>query len=519
MFLLAVSLTTAHSQEGRKNESHYDSRALSHYMDGDLYLMRGDFVAAAAAFEHALSFDSSSSTIYLSLGEALLGQDQLERAVWAGEKALQLEPKDPLVFEFLARVSIARKEPSHAIEYLDQWSALDPLNLDPLFEKADLLMRQNQYGEALDTYFMIYDRDRVQQQVLPRAGEIAISIGDYERAYQAYSRLYGIRSDDVRIARAYAEISVRTERYREAIQAYEQLQQKGEATLSNTLQLGWLYLRENNLDQARSLLVPLIDDGNRQWDLLSLTGHIAERISDYELLERISLLLVEVYPDSVQGYTTLAIARNYLDNEAGAVQILTNALERFPSNTDVNYLMGNLYFGLEDYSKAEYHLIIALDGSPRASYIQHLLATTWSSMGKYYPSDSLYEVVLKADDQDAVVLNNYAYSLAERTNVHKEKLRYARRLSRKSLSMQPDNPAFLDTYGWINYRLGKYRTARKYIIKSLDIRPDHPVVVEHLGEVYLQLGDEVSADKYFQMAQQIRKRESPPIVRAPENKE
>ena len=140
-------------------------------------------------------------------------------------------------------------------------------------------------------------------------------------------------------------------------------------------------------------------------------------------------------------------------------------------------------------------------------------------MGKYYPSDSLYEVVLKADDQDAVVLNNYAYSLAERTNVHKEKLRYARRLSRKSLSMQPDNPAFLDTYGWINYRLGKYRTARKYIIKSLDIRPDHPVVVEHLGEVYLQLGDEVSADKYFQMAQQIRKRESPPIVRAPENKE
>jgi tetratricopeptide (TPR) repeat protein len=519
LFLLAATLTTVHGQEIGIEESHYDSRALSHYMDGDLYMMQGDFAAATAAFERALSYDSSSATIYLSLGEAVLGQGQLDRAQWAGEKARLLEPDDPLAYEFLARTAIAQKEPDRAIQYLDKWAALDPINLDPLFEKADLLLRHNKYGEAIDTYLTIYDRDRVQQQVLPRAGEIAISIGDFERAYEAYNRLYGIRPDDVGIARAYAEISVRTERLKEAVEVYEHLQSKGQATLANTLQLAWLHLREKNLERAQTLLIPLIDQGNRQWDLLSLSRHVAERISDYEQLERVSTLLIEVYPDSVHGYTTMAIARNYLDNETGALEILEKALQRFPRNPDINYLIGNLYFSQEYFSKAELHLMIALDGSPEASYIQHLLATTWSSMGKYQTSDSLYEVVLLADEKDAVVLNNYAYSIAERLNAPRTQLRYARRLSRRSLSIQPENPAFLDTYGWINYRLTKYRTARKYIAKSLEIRPDHSVVLEHLAEVYLRLGDEILADKYFQMAQEVRERESPPMVRAPENEE
>ncbi|MFC1535552.1 tetratricopeptide repeat protein [Candidatus Neomarinimicrobiota bacterium] len=518
LFLLAASFTTVHSQEAGK-DSHYDGKALSHYMDGDLYMMQGDFAAAAAAFERALSYDSSSATIYLSLGEAVLGQGQLDRARRAGEKARQLEPDDPMAYEFLARTAIAKKEPDRAIEYLDKWAALDPMNLDPLFEKADLLLRHNKYGEAIDTYLTIYDRDRVQQQVLPRAGEIAVSIGDFERAYEAYHRLYGIRPDDVRIARTYAEISVRTERLKEAVEVYEALQSKGQATLANSLQLAWLHLREKNFERAQTLLNPLIDQGNRQWDLLSISRHVAERISDYEQLERISTLLIEVYPDSVHGYTTMAIARNYLDNETGALEILENALQRFPKNPDINYLIGNLYFSQEYFSKAELHLMIALDGSPEASYIQHLLATTWSSMGKYQISDSLYEVVLQADEKDAVVLNNYAYSIAERLNAPKQQLRYARRLSRRSLSIQPENPAFLDTYGWINYRLTKYRTAQKFIAKSLEIRPDHSVVLEHLGEVYLQLGDKIEADKYFKMAQEVRERESPPMVRASEKED
>ncbi|UCH11598.1 MAG: tetratricopeptide repeat protein, partial [Fidelibacterota bacterium] len=221
-------------------EKQYDSRALSHYLDADLYMMQGDYQAAAAAYQHALQYDSSSATIYLGLGEALLHQGEYERSRQAGEKARELQPEDPLVYEFLVRHATATEDAEGALKYLDTWAQLEPANLDPLFRKAGLYLKLNKFPEAIDTYLAIYDRDPLQEQVLPRAGEIALSTGDMERAYQAYARLYQKRPDDPRINRTFAEIAVRTKRWEEAVEAYDRLESTGKASLATTLQLAWL---------------------------------------------------------------------------------------------------------------------------------------------------------------------------------------------------------------------------------------------------------------------------------------
>ncbi|MFB0517155.1 MAG: tetratricopeptide repeat protein [Candidatus Neomarinimicrobiota bacterium] len=513
---VSLILSPLCGQETQAEVRQYDTRALSHFLDADLYMMQGDYGEAAAAYERALSYDSSSATIYLGLAEALLRQGQLERSRAAGEQAKRLQPDDPLVYEFLARNAAAREDLGEAVQHLDKWAELDPADLDPLFRKAGLLLQQKKFAEAIDAYLAIYDRDPLQEQVLPRAGEIAISIGDFERAYQVYQRLHQQRPDDPRITRTYAEISVQIKRYEEAAAAFAQLEESGEATLATTLQLAWLYLQLEDLDGAQSVLAPLVEQGHRQWDVLSLSGHVAEKLSDYEQLAAVSELMREVYPDSIGGYTGLAIARNYLEDRQGAVEVLEEAIIRFPDDADVNYLLGNLYFNTDRFAEAERCLLTALTQRPTASHIQHLLATTWSSLGKYAPSDSLYEVVLKADEDDAVAMNNYAYSIADRSQVSRRQLWYARKLSRKSLKLQPENAAFLDTYGWIWYRLKWYRTAHKYIARSVAIRPDSPVVLEHLGEVYLKLGKSAKAEEYFERAKQVRQQETPPMVRAQE---
>lgn len=513
-FLILVPLG---AQETETEARQYDSRALSHYLDGDLYMMQGDYRAAAKEYKLALSYDSSSATIYLSLGEALLRRGLLESSQSAGENARQLQPDDPLVYEFLSRNAAAREDLDMAIRYLDKWAELDPSDLDPLFRKAGLLQRQKKFAEAVDNYLAIYDRDPLQQQVLIRAGEIALSTGDLERAYQVYLRLHQLRPADHRVARTYAEISVQTERLAEAIEAYEHLERSGGATLVTTLQLAWLHLRVDSLDKAQAILMPLIDEGHRQWDVLSLSGHVAEKRSDYEQLARVSTLMVEVYPDSIGGYPGLAIARNYLGDKPGAIEVLEKAVLRFPTEPNINYLLGNLYFGADRYPEAERHLLTALKYRPSASYIRHLLASTWSSMGKYGVSDSLYKVLLRTDKKDAVAMNNYAYSIADRDQVSKAQLRYARKLSRNSLKQQPENAAFLDTYGWIWYRLKWYRTARKHIARSLDIKPDNPVVLDHLGEVYRKLGDPEQAKEFFERAERLRQEKKPSIVRINED--
>ncbi len=509
-------LTPLGGQEKEPEARQYDSRALSHYLDGDLYMMQGNYRAAADAYKLALRYDSSSATIYLSLGEALLRLGLLERSKNAGEKAQRLQPDDPLVYEFLSRNAAAREDLDMAIRYLDKWAELDPSDLDPLFRMADFLLRQKKFAEAVDAYLAIYDRNPLQQQVLPQAGEIALSTGDFERAYQVYLRLYRLRPENHRVTRAYAEISVQTERFAEAIEAYERLEQSGGATLATTLQLAWLYLKVENIDKAQAILILLIDKGHRQWDVLSLSGHVAEKLSDYEQLAKVSTLMVEVYPDSIGGYTGLAIARNFLGDRPEAIEILEKAVPRFPADPNINYLLGNLYFRADRYSEAEPHLLTALKHKPSAGNIKHLLASTWSSMGKYSVSDSLYEAVLRTDRKDAVAMNNYAYSIADRNQVQKKQLRYARKLSRRSLKLQPKNAAFLDTYGWTWYRLKWYRTARKHIARSLDIRPDSPVVLDHLGEVYRKLGDLERAEECFERADRFRQEEKPSMVRVNE---
>ena len=513
LILLAVlvfqSPTSGQDTEGKQ----YDSRALSHYLEGDLYMRQGNYAEAEAAYLRALQYDSTSATIYLELGEVLLRQGKLERSREAGEKARQLQPDDPQVYEFLVQYAAAAENPEDALKYLDKWSQLEPTNLNPLFSKAGLLLQLNKFSEAIDTYLAIYDRDPLQEQVLPRAGEIALSTGDIERAYQAYARLYKKRPDDPRINRTFAEIAVRTKRLKEAVEAYTRLESTGKASLATTLQLSWLHLQLEDPEKAQLLLVPLIDEGHRQWDVLNLASHIADQLDDYERLSKIATLMKEVYPDSMGGYTGLAIARNYLNDKSGAIAVLEEAVPLFPKNADIHYLLGNLYFGAERYAEAEEQLLAALNYKPTASYIQQLLATTWSSLGKYTPSDSLYELVLKSSKEDATLMNNYAYSLAERAKVSFRQLWYARQLSRKSLKLVPDSPAFLDTYGWISYRLKWYRTAEKYIVRSLELRPEHSVVLEHLAEVYLKQGKPEQAEEYFRRAEQVRQQESATVVR------
>ncbi|MCH7860038.1 MAG: tetratricopeptide repeat protein, partial [Candidatus Marinimicrobia bacterium] len=467
--LLALSvLVPLSGQEAPTNKGQrYDSRALSNYLDGDLYMMQEEYAQAAGAYERALLYDSTSATIYLSLAEALMQDNRPAKARRAGERALHLQPDDPLVHKFLFQAAAAQHNFAEAIEHLDDWAKLDPTDIDPLFRKAGILYRQKEFSQVIDTYLAIYDRDPMQHQVLSRAGEMALTINDLDRAFQVYQQLYRREPDDPQVARAYAEISMQTRHYDEAATVYERLNQAGAASLSNRMQLAWLYWQQQEPLKAKELLDGLIEEGHRQWEILSMAGRLASEMTDYVQLAKVSHLMIEVYPDSTGGYTGLAIGRVNLDDESGAIAILEKAALRFQTATNVNYLLGNLYFGAERYTEAEQSLITALTQAPDARRIKFLLASTWSSLEKFGRSDSLFEELLQADEKDATVMNNYAYSIAGREQLTKKQLKYARKLSRRSLKLRPDNAAFLDTYGWIWYRLGRYRKAGKYVNKSI----------------------------------------------------
>ena len=58
----------------------------------------------------------------------------------------------------------------------------------------------------------------------------------------------------------------------------------------------------------------------------------------------------------------------------------------------------------------------------------------------------------------------------------------------KAIIQRPEDPQFIDSMGWIFYRLKDYPHAGEYIEKALEFSPQDAVVNDHLGDVYWQQG-------------------------------
>jgi len=74
-----------------------------------------------------------------------------------------------------------------------------------------------------------------------------------------------------------------------------------------------------------------------------------------------------------------------------------------------------------------------------------------------------YDDILALDPGNLMVLNNYAYLLA----THKGDLQKAEKMSQITIREQPNNPVYLDTYGWIMHLQGQDELAKFYLNKAL----------------------------------------------------
>jgi len=99
-------------------------------------------------------------------------------------------------------------------------------------------------------------------------------------------------------------------------------------------------------------------------------------------------------------------------------------------------------------------------------------------------------VALDPDDPDA--LNALGYTLADRTERHQEALE----LIGRALKLKPEEPAIIDSMGWVQYRLGNRTEALKHLRRAYELQPDAEIAA-HLGEVLWVDGNRVEARKVW----------------------
>jgi len=194
----------------------------------------------------------------------------------------------------------------------------------------------------------------------------------------------------------------------------------------------------------------------------------------------------------------LLLSQNRLEEtiEAGM-----EANENVPEDSFIQFFLGSAYMLNGEDTEA----VTWLESASRAparkpfkSIVYSTLGDAQSNLGNSEEADRVYELALSYDPENHNAMNNYAYNLS----VRGEKLEKAQELALKAMELEPENSAYLDTMGWIFYKLGEYEKAKRFIQTSinLDEKAAGAEVLEHLGDVYEKLGNLERAKDFWKQA-------------------
>tara|TARA_A100001011_G_scaffold96429_1_gene101429 strand:+ start:1303 stop:2952 length:1650 start_codon:yes stop_codon:yes gene_type:complete len=474
-------------------EHQINSKALNHFLDGEMYFSQGDYSMAVIEFQDALRYDSSSASIYLSLAEVFLRLNKFERSEETLKAALLLNESKKEIRELLAQQYLMRGDIDLGEKQYLILESTYPNDIHFSFILAEISYRKGNIKSAQEKYWNIYLKDSTQIQALSRAAELSKINGEIEFSFKAFEKLVLIQPENLQFWKDYSELASSLKFFDKAIDGLNNLSRLTSDDPIIKERLGILYFEQNQFSKCDSIFSLLYNNGEISPGILYYKTRLAIFEQDFNSAEFFSSKQIELFPSEISGYTNLALSYINLKNSVDAISILIKAKNKFPSNFTINYMLGSAYNNQKKFELAIESLNIALKIEPNSRSTKHLLANAHNSIGQWPMSENFYKELINSDKKDAQALNNYSYTLAERGL----KLKEALNMSQKAIELEPNNSAYLDTIGWIFYKLKKYNKAIDYIQKSISLDPNNIVVLEHLGDVYMKINKVEDAKFYY----------------------
>jgi Tfp pilus assembly protein PilF len=107
--------------------------------------------------------------------------------------------------------------------------------------------------------------------------------------------------------------------------------------------------------------------------------------------------------------------------------------------------------------------------------------------------------VIQKDPKNALALNYLGYMYADKGI----KLREGKELIERALAVDPENDAYLDSYAWVLYKLGKYDDALTQMKKAIGPNTDDPLIYDHQGDIYSALKQDSLARESWEKALEL----------------
>jgi tetratricopeptide (TPR) repeat protein len=278
---------------------------------------------------------------------------------------------------------------------------------------------------------------------------------------------------------AYADTLLRLDRYDEARAELESMRADASISDEAEMRLAKLAYQSGDLADAARRFTGLLDSRESAGEALFYLSSIAERNGREDMALKGYSELIDFGATGlmVRGRAARLMLKN--GDRDGAFRLLDEiAAKDRAEQLNVELAKAAL---LEDVGRPEEAvalLKLALEEFPAHPGVRMQIALIQEKAGHTPDSLRLLEKLLKDRPEDASVLNALGYSLADRNT----RLERAETLIRKALEASPDNPAFLDSLGWVLFRRGDVAGAMPHLERAYRIFPDAEIAA-HWGEL------------------------------------
>ena len=393
------------------------------------YEQMKDYALAAEALRRAVDQSGGNVELKHAYAEDLLRSDQTDAALKVFEELAAADPKDAQAELRISQIYRQKHDFAKAQEAGDKAKAIDPDNIEVRYNDVSLLEAQGKLPEAISALKQI---------------AAATEHKSYEPAQKA------IRAELLeRLAFLYRE----AEQWQSAVDTFREIAQldpdnagKAEASIIDTLRLGKDFTKAQQ--EADAALKKYPDDRavkSMHASLLADLGKTDQAVAETKTL----------FNGKDDRDTWIALAQIYEKaknwNEMGKS---LDAAEKLATSKDdrenIDFMRGAMFERMKKYDEAE----------------------------------AEFRKVLQINPDNSSAMNYLGYMLADR-NV---RLQEAHDLVKKALDQEPNNGAYLDSMGWVFFKLNRLPEAEQSLRHALTFLSTDPTVHDHLGDVYFHEG-------------------------------
>lgn len=381
-----------------------------------------------------------------------------------------------------ARLISKLKLPERRLKLMETLTAEDPQSADAWFARAVVAAGADKHEDAVAAAQRASKLRPDWNQPRIFLVQLLLSHGDREQARETLESYVADNPDDQGLRLLYAQLLVDEQEFSHARNVFEHMLSKAPKEPDVLFALGVLSLQLEDLEAARDYFIQLRDTGERLGDSAFYLGQVEELAENSE--SSLSWYRKVEGEHALDAQVRIAYIRAKQGKVERAREILHQLRDQWPEDASTLFLieaamlsdLDLLGEAMDVYNEA----LKALPGNPELLYARGLHAL---SIGRLDIMEADLKAIIASDPENAEALNALGYSLADHTERYTEALSYVER----ALALKPDDPAVLDSMGWVQFRLGKPEKALEYLKKAVALMPDGEISA-HLGEVLWSVG-------------------------------